>query len=117
VEPGDAVVAVGTPLDEMLAGTQTFGRVSGIRSGATNLIQIDAAINPGNSGGPLFLEKDGRYHWIGINTLKISAPQVENLGFAIRVEDFVSAQFEEFEPGKEGAAKAMIRLGYSAEAR
>ncbi|MDD3191353.1 MAG: trypsin-like serine protease [Bacilli bacterium] len=45
-------------------------------------IQHDAAINPGNSGGPLF-NMNGQI--IGINTLKISSTDVDNMGFAISI--------------------------------
>lgn len=84
IEQGAAVVAVGSPLG--LRGTQTFGRVSAVREGVAGetpyrFIQIDAAINPGNSGGPLFLSRDDRYLFIGINSMKMEG--AEGLGFAI----------------------------------
>ena len=84
IEPGAAVVAVGSPLG--LHGTQTFGRVSAIRevkAGQTSyrFIQVDAAINHGNSGGPLFLTQGDRFMFIGINTMKMDG--AEGLGFAI----------------------------------
>ncbi|MGE5604887.1 MAG: S1C family serine protease, partial [Bacteroidota bacterium] len=49
-----------------------------------NLIQTDAAINPGNSGGAL-VNSEGKV--VGINTVKISVPGVEGLGFAIPIND------------------------------
>jgi len=47
---------------------------------AFELIQTDAAINPGNSGGALV---DAVGHVMGINSVKIAAPGVEGMGFAI----------------------------------
>jgi len=84
IEPGAAVVAVGSPLG--LHGTQTFGRVSAIREVTADqtsyrFIQVDAAINHGNSGGPLFLSLGDHFIFIGINTMKMEG--AEGLGFAI----------------------------------
>jgi putative serine protease PepD len=80
VQPGDAVLAIGSPLG--LEGTVTAGIVSAVhrdlgagsggsqrasadQSTISNAIQTDAAINPGNSGGAL-VDTAGRV--IGINT-------------------------------------------------
>ena len=84
-EEGDEVVAVGSP-DGVWTGTQTFGRISALRSRQAEnqsyrIIQTDAAINHGNSGGPLFLRRDDRYVCIGINTYRVDG--ADNLGFAI----------------------------------
>lgn len=119
IEEGDPVVAVGNPLDG-LDGTQTRGHVSAIRAGASTFIQIDAAINPGNSGGPLFIERDRLYYWVGINTLKFGGgviERVENISFAIHVNDFTAAQFEDFSVDKAGAVSVLVREGFTAEAR
>lgn len=93
LEPGDWVLAIGSPY--MLDQTVTAGIVS--YSGRQNLniireggyedyIQTDAAVNPGNSGGPLV---DLRGQVVGINTA-IFVPGEENeqrgnvgIGFAI----------------------------------
>jgi len=83
---GETAVAIGNPLGSDLSGSVTAGIVSALNrtidSGNPGLhyIQTDAAINPGNSGGALV---NSRGQVIGINTSKISATDVEGLGFAI----------------------------------
>ena len=90
IEVGELVVAIGNPLGLELAGTVTVGVVSALnRIVATEdvflrLIQTDAAINPGNSGGALV---NSRGQVIGVNSIKVSVPGVEGLGFAIPVND------------------------------
>jgi len=92
LNPGEAVIAIGSPLGDF-KNTVTVGVVSGTgRSINTSqgyqmedLIQTDAAINHGNSGGPL-VNLAGQV--IGINTLVVrgdggSSDQAEGLGFAI----------------------------------
>jgi S1-C subfamily serine protease len=92
LNPGETVIAIGSPLGEF-RNTVTVGVVSGtgrsIDTAAnfqmTDLVQTDAAINHGNSGGPL-VNLAGQI--IGINTLVLrgsamSADQAEGLGFAI----------------------------------
>lgn len=93
IKKGSFVIAVGNPEGFDYYGSVTFGVVSGpLRyiSADTDgdgtqdfygkYIQHDASINPGNSGGGLFT-LDGKL--IGINTLKISSDNVDNMGFAI----------------------------------
>ena len=74
LEPGDAVIAIGSPLG--LAGTVTSGIVSALHRPVTltgedggqvayDAIQTDAAINPGNSGGALV---DASGALVGINS-------------------------------------------------
>ena len=83
-------MAIGYPLGMDLAGTITVGVISGINrqvdaeNTADFLIQTDAAINPGNSGGAL-VNASGQV--IGINTAKVSATDVEGIGFAIPIDD------------------------------
>jgi 2-alkenal reductase len=86
LEPGQVVIAIGSPLDEF-HGTVTLGIVSGLNrqvGGMRGLIQTDAAINKGNSGGPLI---NLRGEVIGINTLTVRTGSdsgiLEGLGFAI----------------------------------
>ena len=53
-----------------------------------SLLQIDATINSGNSGGPL-ANSNGQL--VGINNSKLSSSyssvSIENMGFAIPIED------------------------------
>ena len=86
---GDAVYAIGTPLDLEMSGTFTNGIVSSVNremqlDGQTSMpmIQTNAALNNGNSGGPL-ISDSGQV--VGINFMKMYArySTVEGLGFAI----------------------------------
>ncbi|NLB18699.1 MAG: trypsin-like serine protease [Syntrophomonadaceae bacterium] len=84
---GQDVIAIGNPLGAQFARSVTAGVVSGLNRVLTTeegfvfrLIQTDAAINPGNSGGALANLKG---EVIGINTIKISVPGFEGMGFAI----------------------------------
>lgn len=87
---GEMAVAIGNPLGLEFAGSVTVGvisalnRVLAVQDRTFELIQTDAAINPGNSGGAL-LNSKGQV--IGINSIKISVPGVEGLGFAIPIND------------------------------
>lgn len=91
VQKGDMVIAVGNPNGYQYFGSTTMGIVSGvnryfdidndgIKDMFVNYIQHDAAINSGNSGGALF---DLNGDLIGINVIKISATDIEGMGFAI----------------------------------
>lgn len=84
---GDFVVALGNANGYEYYGSATFGIISYVErtlEGETSLfIQHDAAINPGNSGGPLF-DLNGKV--IGINTIKLAASDIDNMGFAISLK-------------------------------
>lgn len=90
VKTGDSVFAMGNPLGLEFANTVTSGIISASErtidaetsagSNKVTVLQTDAAINPGNSGGALV---DINGNLVGINSMKISAPQVEGIGFAI----------------------------------
>lgn len=94
LQVGNAVYAIGTPLDLEMSGTFTNGIVSSVNremqlDGQTSMpmIQTNAALNNGNSGGPLINEYG---QVIGINTLKMSTTDsteatVEGLGFALPI--------------------------------
>jgi S1-C subfamily serine protease len=58
VQPGEVVLAIGTPLDPKFQSTMTRGVVSALRTfGGFAYIQSDVMVNHGNSGGPLLDEK------------------------------------------------------------
>ena len=89
LQVGNAVYAIGTPLDLEMSGTFTNGIVSSVNremqlDGQTSMpmIQTNAALNNGNSGGPL-ISDSGQV--VGINFMKMYArySTVEGLGFAI----------------------------------
>jgi serine protease Do len=88
LQVGELAVAIGNPLGLEFAGSVTAGVISAlnrtisIEDRTLDLIQTDAAINPGNSGGAL-VNSEGKV--VGINTIKISVPGVEGLGFAIPI--------------------------------
>lgn len=96
---GDWALVIGNPLGEQFANTLTVGVISGLGrnlsgdrrgtgSGATSLIQTNAAINAGNSGGGLF-NISGEL--VGITSMKLSNngyygyASIEGIGFAIPV--------------------------------
>jgi 2-alkenal reductase len=92
LQPGQAVIAIGSPLGTF-TNSVTSGIVSalgrsivagdapqGCQSSLRNLIQTDAAINRGNSGGAL---ADTQARIVGINTA--IASQAEGIGFAIPI--------------------------------
>ncbi len=60
----------------------TQGIISGIQD---SLIQTDATLNPGNSGGPLIMNNK----IIGVNAIKITSDQVDNVGFVIPIQRFL----------------------------
>ncbi|MGE5703857.1 MAG: S1C family serine protease [Clostridia bacterium] len=83
VQPGETVVAIGTPISFTLRNSATSGIISGLNRSVYSpyrLIQTDASINPGNSGGPLVNLKG---QVVGINSLKFVSVGIDNLSFAI----------------------------------
>jgi serine protease Do len=116
---GDTVFAIGTPVSLSLKFTVTRGILSGkdrlipmssqssssifSRSSATveswyiNLLQIDASINSGNSGGPL---ANANGEVVGITNSKLSSSTIENIGFAVPIEDVVNVAEQVINDGK-----------------
>ncbi|MGL4950146.1 MAG: S1C family serine protease, partial [Anaeroplasmataceae bacterium] len=91
VTKGEAIIAIGTPLDLVHYNTVTTGIVSNNLK-EYGLIQHSAEINPGNSGGPLF-NLSGKL--IGINSSKLlqlpdEGGGVEAIGFAINITTVLS---------------------------
>ncbi len=84
VQPGEDVIAIGSPLG--LEHTVTKGIISQVRrrSSGVTLLQTQAPISPGNSGGPLF---NSRGEVIGIVTMSISGEDAQNLNFAVAVNE------------------------------
>jgi putative serine protease PepD len=87
VQPGEAVVAIGSPMG--LAGSITAGIVSAVNRSITSpnnstiagAIQTDTAINHGNSGGPLI---DSAGEVIGVNAqIDSTSGESNGVGFAI----------------------------------
>lgn len=114
VQVGDRVVAVGSPLGSSFAGTHTFGSVSALRDHAPSglkckVIQHDAAINHGNSGGPLFVQKQDRNAWVGVNTWGIE--QAQGMFFSICAEEALNAEYRWASADPAGAAD-LIRIFY-----
>lgn len=112
---GMDTVAIGAPLG--FRGTETFGRVSAVRSfsnsGGLQVLQTDAAINSGSSGGPLFVVSDGGRFLVAVNTFGISG--AENLNFAYFADEYRSRKWEWFDATPEGVVKALREI-YNFEA-
>lgn len=94
LQPGETVLAIGSPLGNF-RNTVTGGLVSALNRSVgmlEGLIQTDASINRGNSGGPL-INLHGEV--VGINTLVVrggggilGTDQAEGLGFAVPSDIF-----------------------------
>ncbi len=91
VQPGQQVLAIGSPLGSDYASSLTSGIVSATDRQISDdpikltAIQTDVALNPGNSGGPL-INMAGEV--IGINSMKINSTEngsesVEGMSFSI----------------------------------
>lgn len=86
---GEPAVVIGNPLGTNFAGTVTDGIISStsreveISGYIMKLLQTNAAVNPGNSGGPLI---NCRGEIVGVVSSKISADDVEGIGFAIPID-------------------------------
>lgn len=87
---GEAVFAIGTPLDEKFQGSVTKGIVSATRTyEGMSYIQSDVVINNGNSGGPL-LDEQGAVIGITVSGIDIGgAPAGINL--FIPIDDALKA--------------------------
>ncbi len=104
VRIGDLAVAIGNPVSMEFQRTVTAGVISGLGrslrvtpNNAIEVIQTDAAISPGNSGGPL---ANALGQVIGINTAKMSLPDVEGMGFAVPINTVKRVAAELIQSGK-----------------
>ena len=134
---GDTVFAIGSPISMNLKFTVTRGVLSGtnrllpMTSSSSNnsiysryvtsqeswyikLLQIDASINSGNSGGPL-ANANGQV--VGITNSKLSSSSIENIGFAVPIEDVSNIADQVINDGKvtrpyAGVGYTSIEQGY-----
>ena len=121
LELGDTVFTVGTPVGLSYKFTVTRGILSGkdrlCQMSSSNssyygmmtqsntwymsLLQVDATINSGNSGGPL-ANSNGQI--VGITNSKLSSSystvSIENMGFAIPIEDAMNVASQIRKDGK-----------------
>jgi Tfp pilus assembly protein PilF len=87
MEIGEEVFAIGSPLG--FENTITNGLLSGIRpiyDSTQFLLQISAPISSGSSGGGIF---NARGEIIGISSLYSHGEMVQNLNFAISINDVI----------------------------
>jgi uncharacterized protein len=128
LRPGDSVVAVGFPLQGLLASsanvtTGTVSAMAGIRDDARYL-QITAPIQPGNSGGPL-LDLSGNV--VGVVVAKLDALKVaeaigdipQNVNFAIKdsvARSFLDAKGIEYETASSDRELTAAEVGERAAA-
>lgn len=121
---GSFVLAIGSPLDENLAHTVSYGIVSargrnigiirnedGMPYGYEDFIQTDAAINPGNSGGAL-IDMNGEL--VGVNSAIASrSGGNDGIGFAIPVNLAKRIMDDLIEDGE--VSRGYLGLGYAGE--
>lgn len=112
---GQRVYAIGNPGAKgqvKLTKTVTSGILSGVDRviEEVSYLQFSAPINPGNSGGPL-CDKAGKI--IGLVTMKL--PDLDNVGFAIPLQDIKAAEFKPFAERPKDTVKSgkMINAGNS----
>lgn len=89
VKLGEAVYAIGTPLDSGLQNSVTRGVLSGVRTiKGHSFIQSDAPVTHGDSGGPLLDDKGGV---IGLTDWGVDPSEGGALNFFIPIEDALKA--------------------------
>jgi S1-C subfamily serine protease len=106
---GEAVMAIGAPLDTELSGTVTRGIVStpSRKYQGFDFIQSDVAVTHGNSGGALI---DDKSHLVGLTDLGFG-PQGSSLNLFIPIEqalDFVGLDLAASPPPAAPATKASL---------
>lgn len=107
---GEPILVVGNPLGIDFKGTVTEGIISGLNRNVPidfdkdnkydmlmKAFQVDASVNPGNSGGAV-VNREGKL--IGVVAAKISMQNVENMAFAIPVNEVQKITKELEQKGK-----------------
>lgn len=117
VKPRNRVVAIGAPGNRMpmgeersIAGVQSEGTINQIgnfNSDGSTWIMHSSPISNGNSGGPLLLERNDRFHWIGINT-KLHGDG--SFYYALSADETSQAKFEWADADSWGAAKLISKV-------
>jgi S1-C subfamily serine protease len=118
VKVGAEVISIGSPgiPGGVLPNSVTKGIVSAFRDADQFglYIQTDVSINPGNSGGPL-INSNGEV--VGVSSLKLVAPGIEGLNFAIFASEIFKMLKEQFnfvpsyaDPGTVKGDKALVDI-------
>ena len=86
---GQRIYAIGSPMG--FENTITEGIISGLRTSfdsTRSFIQVSAPISSGSSGGAIL---DAKGNLIGISTMVITGETVQNLNFALPINDVIAA--------------------------
>jgi uncharacterized protein len=123
VRPGDDIVAVGYPLNGLLAdqvnvSTGTVNALAGLYNDL-HVLQMSAPVQPGSSGGALF---DASGNVVGVVVTKLNAKLVadetgdipQNVNFAVKAavaRDFLKSQRVPFRTAPSGARRSNADVG------
>lgn len=123
VRPGDDVVAVGYPLNGLLAdqvnvSTGTVNALAGLYNDL-HVLQMSAPVQPGSSGGALF---DASGNVVGVVVTKLNAKLVadetgdipQNVNFAVKAavaRDFLKSQRVSFRTAPSSARRSNADVG------
>ncbi len=106
---GQKIYAIGSPLG--FENTISEGIISGLRQTKNkqqNMIQISAPISSGSSGGAVLNAKG---ELIGISTMVMSGEAVQNLNFALAINDVINVA-EKKQSAKHGSGETSSRNYY-----
>ena len=123
VRPGDDIVAVGYPLNGLLAdqvnvSTGTVNALAGLYNDL-HVLQMSAPVQPGSSGGALF---DASGNVVGVVVTKLNAKLVadetgdipQNVNFAVKAavaRDFLKSQRVSFRTAASGVRRSNADVG------
>lgn len=123
VRPGDDIVAIGYPLNGLLAdqvnvSTGTVNAMAGLYNDL-HVLQMSAPVQPGSSGGPLF---DASGNVVGVVVTKLNAKLVadetgdipQNVNFAVKAavaRDFLKSQRVAFRTAPSNATRSNADVG------